>query len=337
MVKTEENVYTKNIKTLIENNIVGNKIRNIQKENDKLVTYWNIGKEIVKAQNEDKIKYGNSYIKELSVELTKLYVKGYDYSNLQRMKKMYMYFPNIGPLAQHFITWTHIVCILPIKNENKRNYYINLVNKNNLSKRQLKEEIKNNAYERLDDKSKDNIVIISKNETMNIMDFIKDPLLLDLQELKEKELNEKALKQAILRQIEKFLLELGVGFSFMGSEKKLKVGNKFHYIDLLFFNVEMDCYVVIELKVKDLQKEDIGQLQFYINYIDLEIKKPHHRPTIGILICKKNDKNIQKYLNTNNIKITTYKHRKQKHEKICKKSHNCRIKDDKILIKVTLN
>lgn len=152
---------------------------------------------------------------------------------------------------------------------------------------------------------------------MNIMGFIKDPLLLDSQELKDKELNEKALKQSILRQIEKFLLELGVGFSFMGSEKKLKVGNKFHYIDLLFFNVEMDCYVVIELKIKDLKKEDIGQLQFYMNYIDLEIKKPHHNPTIGILICKKNDKNIQKYLNMDNIKITTYKTKNINNEKLC--------------------
>ena len=139
------------------------------------------------------------------------------------------------------------------------------------------------------------------------MEFIKDPLLIDLQELKEKELNEKALKKAILKQIEKFLLELGVGFSFIGSEKKIKIANKFHYIDLLFFNYEQDCFVVIELKIKDLKPKGIGQLQFYINYIDTEIKKPHHNQTIGILICKKNDPNIQKYLNLNNIKITTYK------------------------------
>ena len=139
------------------------------------------------------------------------------------------------------------------------------------------------------------------------MDFIKDPLLIDLQELKEKELNEKALKQAILKQIEKFLLELGIGFSFVGSEIKIKVGNKFNYIDLLFFNYEQDCFVAVELKIKDLKKEDIGQLQFYINYIDLEIKKPYHNPTIGILICKKNDESIKKYINMNNIKVKTYK------------------------------
>ncbi len=225
------------------------------------------------------------------------------------MKQFYLIFPNCVTLSRNFITWSHMLNILPIKNENKRNYYINLINKNNLSVRQLREEIKNNAFERLDDKTKENVEIITENQTMNIMDFIKDPLLLELSELKEKELNEKALKKAMLEQIEKFLLELGVGFSFMGSEKKIKVGDKYNFIDLLFFNVEQNCYVVIELKVKDLKKEDIGQLQFYINYIDIELKKPHHNPTIGILICKKGDKNIQKYLNTNNIKITTYQNK----------------------------
>ena len=318
MPQIKENIYTKNIKTLIEQNIVQNKVRNIQKENDKLITNWKIGKEIVKAGNEDKIRYGNSYIKNLSIELTKLYGSGYDYSDLRRMKKFYLLFPNWGPVAPNFITWSHMIKIIPMKDENKRNYYINLVNKNHLSKRQLAEEIKNNAFERLDDKTKENIEIIRKEETMNIMEFIKDPLLIELKELKDKELNEKALKKAILKQIEKFLLELGVGFSFMGSEKKIKVGNKFHYIDLLFFNVEKDCYVVIELKIKDLKKEDIGQLQFYINYIDLELKKPHHNPTIGILICKKGDKNIEKYLNTDNIKITTYQNKKSVGQKTTK-------------------
>jgi len=225
------------------------------------------------------------------------------------MKQFYLEFPNCATLSRNFITWSHILQILPMKNKNKRNYYINLVNKNNLSVRKLKEEIKNNAYERLDNKIKNNIEIISEEQSMDIMEFIKDPLLIDMQELKDKELNEKALKKAILKQIENFLLELGVGFSFMGSEKKLKVGGKFHYIDLLFFNVEQNCYVVIELKIKDLKKEDIGQLQFYINYIDLEINKPHHNPTIGVLVCRKNDKNIGKYLNTHNIKVTTYQNK----------------------------
>jgi len=307
MTQIKENIYTKNIKNIIEQNIVKNKVRNIQKENDKLITNWNIGKEIVKAQHENKIKYGNSYIKELGVELSKLYGVGYNYTSLTRMKQFYLIFSNVAPVGQHFITWSHLKYIIPIKDENKRNYYINLVNKNHLSKRQLAEEIKNKAYERLENTQK--IELATKEDVVDVMEFIKDPLLIDLGELKDKQLNEKALKQAILKQIETFLLELGIGFSFVGSEKKLKVGDKFHYIDLLFFNYEQNCFVAIELKIKDLKKEDIGQLQFYINYIDLEIKKPHHNPTIGILICKKNDNNMEKYLNMDNIKITTYKNK----------------------------
>lgn len=299
--------YVDNIKLLIENNIIETKRRNIQIENDKLFTYFNIGKEIVKAQKENKIKYGNSFIKELSIELTNLYGKGYDYSNLQKMKKFYLLFPNMAPMGPQFITWTHLKSILPLKNENKRNYYINLVNKNGLSVRALREEIKNNAFERLDYKTKEDINLINNNNSMKIMDFIKNPLLIDLKSLKNKQLSEKALKKAMLKQIEKFLLELGIGFSFVGSEVKIKVGNNYKYIDLLFFNIEENCYVTIELKINNLKPSEIGQLQFYINYIDTEIRKPFHNKTIGILICKKNDVNIHKYLHLDNIKITTFK------------------------------
>lgn len=305
MIETDK--YITNIKKLIENNIVETKKRNIQIENDKLFTYFNIGKEIVKAQNENKIKYGNSFIKEMSKELTKLYGKGYDYSNLRRMKQLFLVLPNCGSLSHNFITWTHLRYILPIKDENKRNYYINLVNENKLSVRQLKEEIKNNAFERLNDNVKKNIKLNKDDTVIPVIDFIKDPLLIDLSGLKDKELSEKALHKAILEQIEKFLLELGVGFAFVGSEVKLKVGNSYRYIDLLFFNIEENCYVAIELKINKLKPSDIGQLQFYINYINDEIKKPYHNRTIGILICNKNDKNISKYLNQNNIKITSYK------------------------------
>ena len=301
------NKYVTNIKKLIENNIVETKKRNIQIENDKLFTYWNIGKEISNAREENKIKYGNSFIKEMSRELTKLYGKGYTYANLTRMYTFYLRFPNVAPLRQHFITWTHMKSILPIKNENKRNYYINLVNENKLSVRQLREEIKNNAFERLNDNVKKNIKLNTDDSVTPVIDFIKEPLIIEIKDLKDKELSEKALRKAILEQIEKFLLELGVGFAFVGSEVKLKVGDNYRYIDLLFFNIEENCYVAIELKVDKLKPSDIGQLQFYINYIDDEIRKPYHNKTIGILVCKKNDKNLSKYLNQNNIKITSYK------------------------------
>ena len=171
MIKTDN--YTQNIKRIIEGGLVETRKRQIQIENNKLFTYWNVGKEIVKAYNEDKIRYGNSYVKELSKELTRFYGKGYNYYNLTRMKKFYSLFPNVASLTQHFITWTHITVILPIKNENKRNYYINLVNENSLSVSQLKQQIKNNAYERLDESIKENITLEEKTSTF---DLIKDPL-----------------------------------------------------------------------------------------------------------------------------------------------------------------
>ena len=137
-----QNKYTENIKGIIEKGLVDIKVKEIEIDRTKLYTYWNVGKEIVKANKEDKIKYGNSYIKNLSIELTRLYGKGYDYTNLRRMKQLYLTFPNCGSLTRNFITWTHLVNILPIKEENKRNYYINLVNDNHLSVRELREEIK---------------------------------------------------------------------------------------------------------------------------------------------------------------------------------------------------
>ncbi|MCI9110513.1 MAG: DUF1016 domain-containing protein [Bacilli bacterium] len=184
----EKNNYVENIKTLIENNIVEIKKRNIQIENSKLFTYWSVGKEIVKAESENKIKYGNSFVKELSLELTKLYGKGCDYSNLQRMKKMYLYFPKVGTVCQSFVTWSHIRYILPIKDEHKRNYYINLVNDNMLSVRQLKMEIKNNAYERIDDSVKEKITL-NNEEKISVTELIKDPLLINIEESKMRQLD----------------------------------------------------------------------------------------------------------------------------------------------------
>lgn len=314
MLETK-NTYVENIKILIETNIVETKKRNIQNENSKVFTYWNVGKQIVKAENEDKIKYGNSFIQELSVELTKLYGKGYDYSNLRRMKKLYLCFPNWGTVCHNFISWSHFRSILPIKDENKRKYYINLVNDNMLSVRQLKEEIKNKAYERLDDKIKKKITL-NKEEKPTVTELIKDPLLINIDEEKMKDLDEKALKKVILEQIEHFLLELGTGFAFVGSEVKIKIGDKYRYIDLLFFNIKENRYFTFELKVNDLKPSDIGQLRCYMNYVDINLKDPYHNPTIGVLICKKDDINLHKYMGLDNIKITTYKNKNDVTENI---------------------
>jgi len=299
--------YYKDIRNLIENNIVEIKKQEISVNNHTLMTYFNVGKLIVEAQGgEKRAKYGDNLIKEYSKKLTLEFGKGYDYTNLSRMRDLYLCFRKVGAVSQQ-LTWTHYRYILPIKNESKRNYYINLSMENRLSVRELIREIKNNSYERLIG-DKDNIELKYTNEnnkSLTILDMIKDPILIGIGNTKTDKLTEKALKKYILESIEKILLELGVGFSFVGSEKKIKVGNSYRYIDLVFFNIELNCYVLIELKINKLDIRDIGQLEFYVKYYDTEIKKDFHNTTIGIIICKKNDKNISKY-NNPNIYVSSY-------------------------------
>ena len=291
--------YLNNIKNLIEKDIVLNKKHRLIEENSKLSTYYEIGRIIIDAQGgEARAKYGNSLIKEWSRELTLLYGKGYDISNLKRMRQFYLTFQKGAPLGH--LSWTHYKYILPIKEESKRNYYINLCIKQNLSKNQLIEKIKNKEYERLE--YKDNIEIITEDKTISIRDMIKNPVLIKTNDKIDK-LSEKALKQFILEKIEDFLLELGYGFTFVGSEYKLGK----HKCDLLFFNTELTCYIVIELKIRKLKPMDYGQIKYYMNYIDNNMKKDYMNKSIGIILCKEDDEIVVKYVTDERVLFTTYK------------------------------
>ena len=290
--------YLNNIKELIEKDVVLKKKHKLIEENSTLSTYFEIGKLIVEAQGgEERAKYGNGLIKEWSRELTNLYGKGYDYTNLSRMRQLYLIFRNVGPLGQ--LSWSHYRYILPMKEESKRNYYINLCIKQNLSKRELIERIKNKEYDRLE--YKDNIELINDNKEITIKDMIKNPILIRTHEKVDK-LSEKALKIFILEKIEEFLLELGYGFAFIGSEVKL--GNS--RCDLLFFNTELNAYIVIELKIRKLEKYDIGQIQYYMNYINKNIKKEYMNKTIGLILCKEDNKIVLKYSTDEKIFASTY-------------------------------
>ena len=290
--------YLNDIKNLIEKDIVLKKKHRLIEEDSRLNTYFEIGKLIVEAQGgEKRAKYGNGLIKEWSMELTILYGKGYDTSNLKRMRQFYLVFQKGGPLGH--LSWTHYRYILPIKEESKRNYYINLCIKQNLSKRELLEKIKNNEYERLE--YKDNIELITDHRAMSIKDMIKNPVLIKTNDKTDK-LSEKALKQFILEKIEDFLLELGYGFTFVGSEYKLGK----YKCDLLFFNYELDSFIVIELKIRKLKPIDIGQIKYYMNYIDENIKKDYMNKTIGIILCKEDNEIVVKYVTDERILFTTY-------------------------------
>ena len=219
------------------------------------------------------------------------------------MRQFYVLFGKVAPLAQHFLTnltWTNLSIILPIKDSNKRNYYINLCIKQNLSKRQLIEKIKSNEYERLEYKDKIEIINDS-SESLTIKDMIKNPIIINTTKNIDK-LSEKALKEFILDSIEKFLLELGVGFTYVGSEYKL--GR--YRCDLLFFNTELLSYVAIELKIRELRPIDVGQINYYMKYIDYNIKKEYMNNTIGIIMSKEDNEIVIKYITDDRILFTTY-------------------------------
>ncbi len=291
--------YLNDIKILIEKDIVLKKKHRLIEDNSTLKTYFEIGRLIVEAQGgETRAKYGNCLIKEWSNELTNLYGKGYDYSNLPRMIQLYLLFQNIGPMGQ--LSWSHYRYILPIKEESKRNYYINLCIKQNLSKNQLIEKIKNKEYERLE--YKENIELITGNTEITMKDMIKDPIYIKINNNIDK-LSGKALKEFILEKIEEFLLELGYGFAFIGSEVKL--GNS--RCDLLFFNTELNSYVVIELKIRKLEKYDIGQIQHYMYYIDDHLKKDYMNNTIGLILCKEGNEIVLRYSTDKRLFMSTYK------------------------------
>ena len=254
--------YYKKIRKLIENNLVEVKKNEINSNHHTLITYHNIGKEIIEAQGgKERAKYGDNLIKQYSLKLCEEFGKNYNFSTLKRMRQFSSTFPK-GATLSHQLSWSHIVELLPINIESKRNYYINSTIEHNFSVRQLREYMKSNAYERL--VKKDNIKLkyidnTDENES-NILDMIKNPILITINKSVDK-ITEKALKKFMLEQIEKTMLELGIGFAYIGSEIPIKIDNKILRPDLVFFNPELACYVVLELKLKELTIKDIGQIE----------------------------------------------------------------------------
>ena len=298
-----EKDYKKELIKLVEKAEVNKGYHDYFKNKDLVNNYFEIGKLLIEAQGgEEHDTYGNKLIKTWSVELTEKFGKGYDASNLRRFRQFYSEFKMCGPLG-HILTWTNIRLLLPIKNVNKRNYYINMCIKRNLSKRELEKEIKNNSFERLSLADKENIKLISnKNEVLTIKDTLKDPVLITINEDLDN-VNEEKLAKIIRKELEIFLLELGCGYTYAG--KEVRMGES--YCDLLFFNTEFLCYVVIELKIRKIKKEDIGQLEYYINYVDDNMKKESFNPTIGVLVAKEGNYLVMKYCTNKNIYKTTYK------------------------------
>ena len=299
--------YFKNIEELIVENEARKKAIALKDNSNTLLTYWNIGKLIVEAQGgEKRAKYGDNLINEWGKKLSGKYGKNYDTRSLRRFRTFYNNFSIWGSVSPK-LTWTHYRYILQIKNENERNYYINLVILNNLSVRELQREIKNKAFNRLSYADKEHIEIISdtNNTEVSIRDMIKDPIILKTDKNMDK-IDEQAIHKYIISLLEDKFLELGTGFALIGHEYKIHIDNKTYKIDLLFFNYKLNAFVVVEVKTRKIKHTDIGQLKFYVNYVEDNIKDINHNKTIGLLIVKENDKYIIKYTTSNDILVTTY-------------------------------
>ena len=291
------------VETLVKKVEIGKAIRERQANNEITEAYWNIGKLIVEAQGgKEKSKYGDALLKEWSKKLSKEYGKGYDYTNLSRFRQLYLYFPIIGPVGQQ-LNWTIIRTILPIKDENKRNYYINLCIKNNLSKRELIKEIKSNSFERLEHKP-DKVDIITSAIVPAITENFKNPILLNLNGNKVE--NEKDLEKLIYSQLSYVFMQLGNDFTWVGNQYKISDGNKNYYIDMLLYNINYNCYVVVEIKCRSLKKEDKGQTEFYMTLVDKYKKRANNNPTIGIIITREQDKFVANFVKSEKLVPLTY-------------------------------
>lgn len=291
--------YYNEIKARIIDDEMYAKVKDYSKEKHKVITYFEIGKLLSEAGG----KYGDNIIEEYSKKLVIECGKKYNKRTLFRMRQLYNLFSDekVSPLVTQ-LSWSHYLILLSVKNQSAIYYYIEQIAKRNLSKRQLEDVIKSKEYERLPVGTRGKIVDKAKIE---IKDLVPNPILIKNKNNIEV-VNEKTLHNLILEDIESFMQELGNSFCFIGSEYKIKIGDRNNYIDFLFFNIKYNSYVVVELKVTEFKVEYISQVQKYMNYIDKNIKGLSNNNTIGILICKRENKFVIEYCSDERIAVREY-------------------------------
>ena len=289
--------YYNEIKENLINNEVTKKVKDYSKNRSDLNTYYNVGKLLAEAGKH----YGEGIIKEYSRRLTEELNKKYDTSSLNKMKKFYNLIIKMATVSP-ILSYSHYVELISLNDINQINYYIKISEQHNLSVRELRTKIKNNEYERLDEETKSKLI---NKENTEVKDFIKEPIIIK-NSLNYNDVSEKVLKKLILEDIDSFLKELGSGFCYIESEYKIKIGTNYNYIDLLLFNYEYNCFVVVELKVTELKKEHIGQIEVYMNYTDSNLKKINQDKTIGIIIVRRNNKFIMEYCSDKRILSKEY-------------------------------
>ena len=292
---------------------------NLANEINKSITYvyWNIGRIIVKHENEDnnRLEYGKEVLKELSKELTKLLGKGYSLTNLTYMRWFYNVYPDYNMINES-LSWSHYVELITIKDDAKRNFYEKECISSNWSVRELQRQLDTSLFERLllsDGKNnKEKVLELSrKGQTVNKpSDIIKQPYVFEFLGIKEqKPLLEKDLEYKLIRHIEDFLLELGKGFMFVGSQQRITLNNTDYYVDMVFYNKFLKSYVLIDLKMNKLKAENLGQMNMYLNYYEKVVNSEDDGKPIGIILCAEKDKVALEYALgglSNNIFASTY-------------------------------
>lgn len=269
----------------------------VQVNNELLSTYWNIGRIIVEheQQSSERAAYGKQILKQLSKQLTLEYGKGFSVSNMQFMRRFYQCYPKQQTLSVK-LSWSHYCELLSISDDNKRSFYEKETENCKWSIRELKRQINTSLYERLlltEGKSnKETVLALAENgnEILKPIDIIKDPYVFEFLGLPDnKPILESDLEKALVEQIEKFLLELGQGFMFVGTQQRVTLNNTHYYVDMVFYNKILRAYVLIELKTQKFTPEAVGQLNMYLNYYAAEVNDEHDNPPIGIILCTDKD------------------------------------------------
>lgn len=265
-----------------------------------LQTYWNIGRRIVEEEQNGnyRAEYGSSLLKELSKELTKEYGKGFSRSNLQSMRNLYLNYEKCQTLSGK-LSWSHYLLLLGVSDLNARSFYEHECENSNWSVRELERQIDSALYERLllskGEVNKQIVLELSqKGVTYQTPDsFIKDPMVVEFIGIpEEKPMLESDLEKALIEHIEDFLLELGRGFMFVGSQQRISIAGMNYYVDMVFYNKILRSYVLIDLKINKLKPENFGQMNMYINYYKNEINDEMDQDPIGIILCADKEQEI---------------------------------------------
>lgn len=290
--------YYDEIKNKIIDNEIYSKVKDHSKERNTVITYFEIGRLLKEAGG----KYGDNIIDEYSKKLIVEVGKKYNRRTLFRMRQFYNVFSNekVSTLWTQ-LSWSHLRLLFSLNNE-QINYYINITVERNFAVRELENKIKSNEYERSPIETRKKLI---HEEKLEVKDLVPNPILIkNVNSIGS--ITEKVLHNLILEDIESFMKELGNSFCFIGSEYKIKIGDTYHKIDLLLFNIKCNAYVVVELKVTEFKVEYISQVQKYMNYIDKNIKEINNNQTIGIIICKKENKFVIEYCSDDRISVREY-------------------------------